>query len=253
MPADTLPTCSTFGPMTRSLSLGVLAVALSAAGASSGCGGVIPGMLPTWAADTLGDTTGSANLETPRLAPVTPPAARPAPKPAPAPATDYLGGDEEASAWVEGELKDRGLRFGTDGTVASLYTYVRLRHGLVPPATARPGDVVFFDLGGRSRCGDHAGVVDGVDPTGRIAFRESRGGLVRLSYAHPRQPSVRRAVDGRVLNTFLRIRRAEDVPGGRYLAGSLLCGVGRIDQAVVREDSILRRPTRRVTKFAVSN
>jgi hypothetical protein len=240
--------------MTRSLSLGVLAVALGAAAATSGCGGVIPGMLPTWAADTLGDTTGSTNLETPRQAPALPPPARPAtPAAPPAPAPRYLGGDEEATAWVEGELKDRGLRFGTDGTVASLYTYVRLRHGLVPPATAKPGDVVFFDLGGRSRCGDHAGVVDEVDPTGRIAFRESRGGLVRLSFAHPRQPSVRRAVDGRVLNTFLRIRRAEDPPGGRYLAGSLLCGVGRIDQAVVREDSILRRPTRRVTKFAVSN
>jgi hypothetical protein len=250
--------------MIRSPSPAVLAIALYAATASSGCGGVIPGMLPTWVADTLGDTRGSTELETPRLAPVprearqeVPPTPAPAPTPAqPAggadPKSEYLGGDEEATAWVEAELRDRGLRFGTDGTVSSLYTYVRLRHGLVPSERARPGDVVFFDLGGRNRCGDHAGVVDEVDPTGRIAFREARGGLVRLSYAHPRQPSVRRAADGRVLNTFLRIRRAEDAPGGRYLAGGLLCGVGRIDQAVVREDSIQRRPARRTTKFAVS-
>ena len=189
-------------------------------------------MLPTWVADTLGDTTGSAEPGDPPAGAGAPRRrARPAPQPAPAePAPDYLGGDEEASAWVEGELKDRGLRFGTDGTVASLYTYVP------PPARARaagdrarPGDVVFFDLGGRSRCGDHAGVVDEVDPTGRIAFRESRGGLVRLSYAHPRQPSVRRAVDGRVLNTFLRIRRAEDAPGGATSRAACCAGsVGSI-------------------------
>jgi hypothetical protein len=246
--------------MARSLSPSVLMVALSAAPATSGCGGVIPGMLPTWVADTLGDTSGSTNLETPRLAPSGSPAARPAREPASAPAPasadetpGYLGGDEEATAWVEGELRDRGLRFGTDGTVASLHAYMRLRHALVPPASARPGDIVFFDLGGRNRCGDHAGVIDEVDPAGRIAFRESRGGLVRLSYAHPRQPRVRRAADGRVLNTFLRIRRAEDAPGGQYLAGSLLCAVGRVDQAVVREDLIHRRPARQGKKFAVSD
>jgi hypothetical protein len=208
---------------------GVLLLALGAGAVVSGCAVVpIPGMLPTWAADTLT----AAELEVPR--PVLPaPRTRPAkPAPAqsapPAPTSSYVGGDEEASTWVVAELRDRGLRFGTDGTVSSLYTYVRDRHALVPPDRARPGDVVFFDLGGRNRCADHAGVVDTVDPTGRISFRESRGGIVRLSYAHPGQPHLRRAVDGRVLNTFLRIRREDDPPGARYLAGSLMCGVGRV-------------------------
>jgi hypothetical protein len=208
---------------------GVLVLALGAGAAGSGCAvvpGVIPGRLPTWAADTLT----AAELEVPRPVTPIPPKRRPAPTPPPPPesAARYVGGDEEASAWVVAELRDRGLRFGTDGTVASLYTYVRDRHGLVPPDRARSGDVLFFDLGGRNRCADHAGVVDEVDATGRISFRESRGGIVRLSYAHPGQPRVRRAVDGRVLNTFLRIRREDDPPGAHYLAGSLLCGVGRI-------------------------
>ena len=223
--------------MERRLAPRVLAVALAAA-AGGGCASipVIPGMIPTWAADTLG----SADLPTPRplrLGPEPTPAASTPATPAAEPERGYAGGDEEATAWVEAELKDRGLRFGTDGTVASLYAYLRERHGLVPADKARPGDVVFFDLGGRNRCGDHAGVIDEVDPTGRIAFREARAGIVRMSFAHPRQPFSRRAVDGRVLNTFLRIRRPEDPPGVRYLAGGLLCAVGRV---IARPDA--KRP-----------
>jgi hypothetical protein len=232
---DKRPTCSTLAAMrVRSRQL-LLVMSLAPA---AGCGVMpVPGLLPTWAADTL-DT---AELETPRPGPTRPQASRPEPSrpepdPDPEPAGGYRGGDEEAAAWVEAELRDRGLRFGTDGTVSSLHTYVRVRHGLVAAGTARPGDILFFDLSGRNRCGDHAGVVDEVDATGRISFRESRGGIVRLSYAHPQQPASRRAADGRVLNTFLRIRRVEDPPQARYLAGSLLCGVGRIQQAVVRQD-----------------
>jgi hypothetical protein len=235
--------------MIRRLSSAAFAIAIGAA--SSGCTlSVIPGMLPTWAADTLGetaaDTIGSSELETPPPVPLNPRSGRPVRPAAAEPPRGYAGGDEEATAWVETELKDRGLRFGTDGTVASLFTYVRTRHALVSAERAAVGDVVFFDLGGRNRCGDHAGVVDEVDATGRISFRESRGGVVRLSYAHPRQPFVRRALDGRVVNTFLRIRRAEDPPGLRYLAGSLLCGVGRIDRAVVNEDARRRAPRARL-------
>ncbi len=232
--------------MNRRLATGLLALALGAAG--SGCA-IIPGMLPTWAADTLeetaAETAGLAQLETPPPAPAAPRSAPPVARPVAAePARGYAGGDEEATAWVEEELRDRGLRFGTDGTVSSLLAYVRVRHDLVPAHRAAVGDVVFFDLGGRNRCGDHAGVVDEVDITGRISFRESRGGVVRLSYAHPEQPDARRAADGRVINTFLRIRRAEDPPGVRYLAGSLLCAVGRIDRAVVQEDSRRRERAR---------
>jgi hypothetical protein len=230
----------------------LLLVAFCAAGASSGCGiGVVPGLLPTWAADTLG----SADLELP--SPVVPArsterTAGTAPTPSrPAESVIALvaeprrfGAEEEASVWVEMELKDRGLRFGTDGTVATLFEFVRSRHGLVAPAQTRSGDVLFFDVSGRSRCGDHAGVVDEVDAAGRITFRESRGGLVRLSYAHPGQPSRRRALDGRVINTFLRIRRADDPAGSRYLAGDLLCAVGRVATRVERPLARRGRPGR---------
>ena len=206
-----------------------LLVALCAAGLSPGCGaGVIPGYLPTWAADTLAPADIELSRPAGPVRAVTRTPARPA-ESVFALVEDPRGYDAEgeASAWVEMELKDRGLRFGTDGTVRSLLEYLRSRQGVVAPSQIRAGDVVFFDLSGHSRCGDHAGVVDEVDAGGRVAFRESRGGVVRLSYAHPGQPALRRAVDGRVLNTFLRIRRADDPPGSRYLAGALLCAVGR--------------------------
>jgi hypothetical protein len=129
--------------------------------------------------------------------------------------------------YVERTLRRRGIRFGTDGTFGGLLSYFEFGGGrLISPAEARRGDVVFFDIGGR-RCADHAGVVDGVDSSGRIAFRETRAGAVRLSYVHPRERSVRRSPDGRILNSFLRPRLADDPPDARYFAGEMLCAVGR--------------------------
>jgi hypothetical protein len=128
--------------------------------------------------------------------------------------------------FVERALHRRGLRFGTDGTFGSLLSYLEWSHQLVPPAHARRGDVVFFDIEGR-RCADHAGVVESVDDSGRVAFRESRGGAQRLSYVHPQLRAARRAADGRILNSFLRPRRPDDPPGARYFAGEMLCAVGR--------------------------
>jgi hypothetical protein len=130
------------------------------------------------------------------------------------------------AALVEGRLRQRGVRFGTDGSVASLFTYMRLEQALVAPQSARAGDVVFFNIEG-SGCADHVGVVESVDETGRITFREARQGTVRTSYVHPGDPAVRRGPDGRIYNTFLRARRTDDPPDARYFAGEMLCAVGR--------------------------
>jgi hypothetical protein len=129
---------------------------------------------------------------------------------------------------VERSLRERGLRFGTDGTPEALYQYVRYSHELVPPERARPGDIVFFDMGEHG-CGEHLGLVEAVEGEGRIVFRESRGGVVRRSFVHPGAPRVRRDSSGRVLNTFLRPRRMEDPPEARYFAGEMLCAVGHVE------------------------
>jgi hypothetical protein len=132
-----------------------------------------------------------------------------------------------AAALIERALHERGLRFGTDGTLGALHAYLREHGRAVSPASARSGDVVFFDLG--EGCGGHAGVVERVEPDGRITFREAREG-VRHSFADTAAPTARRDPDGRVLNTFLRPKHLDDPPAARYFAGEALCEIRRADR-----------------------
>ena len=125
---------------------------------------------------------------------------------------------------VERSLHERGIRFGTDGTSGSLYQFLHAQYPEVPASEARPGDVLFFDMG--DGCGGHTGLVDLVDGGGRLMFREWRDGSARRSYVDPGQPHTRR--DGAlILNTFLRVKRPDDPPSTRYFAGELLCSVVR--------------------------
>jgi hypothetical protein len=127
---------------------------------------------------------------------------------------------------VERSLHERGIRFGTDGTSGSLYQFLHAQYPEVPASEARPGDVLFFDMGDGSGCGGHTGLVDLVDSSGRLVFREWRDGSARRSYLHPGQPRTRR--DGAlILNTFLRVKLPDDSPSTHYFAGELLCGVVR--------------------------
>jgi hypothetical protein len=148
---------------------------------------------------------------------------RPAP---PAPAAN------EGAALVTRALQKTGLRFGTDGSARALWGYLSTSHRVVAPATARPGDIVFFDTrsraDGRPECADHVGIVQSVDPSGRLVFMEARGGEIRTSFVHPGKPLSRRNDRGEVLNTFLRPKKVADPPQTRYFAGEMLCGVARV-------------------------
>jgi hypothetical protein len=150
------------------------------------------------------------------------------PRPTPARQLSPSVHAEPAAAMVERALHERGLRFGTDGTVGALHGYLANRGRPVRPEQARTGDVVFFDLAGGGP--DHVGLVERVDPDGRIAFRELRDGEVRTSYVQARAPSARRDSQGRILNSFLRPKRPEDPPYLRYFAGELLAGVLRVER-----------------------
>lgn len=132
--------------------------------------------------------------------------------------------DETSTAMVERNLRQRGLRFGTDGTPGGLLAYVKYKHRLVPATEARAGDVVFFG----PRCADHIGLVEAVEPNGRLTFREIREGSLRRSHLHAALVDVRRGGDGRILNSFLRAKTPSDQPETRYFAGQLLCAVGQI-------------------------
>jgi hypothetical protein len=133
---------------------------------------------------------------------------------------------------VERALHRDGLRFGTDGSTRALWEYMSLSHRRVPPASARPGDVLFFgtrDAGEAQSCEDpdHAGIVAGVEPEGRITFVEARGGRIRTSFVDPTHPVLRRNARGEIANSFLRAKAVNDPADARYFAGEMLCGVAR--------------------------
>ena len=152
------------------------------------------------------------------------------------PAARKVARRDEGAAYVEQSLRDTGLRFGTDGSTRALWEYLRLSHDTVAPARARAGDVLFFDTRPAARtpdCDDdtdHAGLVESVEPDGRIIFVEARGGQLRRSVVDPDRPTLRRNELGEVTNSFLRPKRAADPPTARYFAGEMLCGIARVDR-----------------------
>jgi hypothetical protein len=132
-----------------------------------------------------------------------------------------------ASNPVEDSLRGRGIRFGSDGSSPTLFAFVREHFAEIPPEQASRGDLLFFDMG--RGCGGHAGLVETVEPAGRIGFRERRDGDTHHSYVTPRTPYVRRDGQGRIMNTFLRPKRMDDAPDAMYFAGEMLCAVFHIE------------------------
>jgi hypothetical protein len=128
---------------------------------------------------------------------------------------------------VEESLHARGIRFGTDGTVPALFAFVQGDFERIGADQARDGDVIFFDSG--AGCGGHVGLVESAEASGRIGFREWRNGSVRHSFATPRAPLARRDGQGKILNSFLRIKQMDDPPETQYFAGEMLCAVFRVE------------------------
>jgi hypothetical protein len=120
-----------------------------------------------------------------------------------------------ASNPVEDSLRGRGIRFGSDGSSPALFAFVREHFAEIPPEQASRGDLLFFDMG--RGCGGHAGLVETVEPAGRIGFRERRDG------------DAHHSGQGRILNTFLRPKRMDDAPDAMYFAGEMLCAVFHIE------------------------
>lgn len=159
---------------------------------------------------------------------------QPSPSTTRSPPRGGIHGRSESSDFVVAALQASGLKFGTDGSVAALWDYLRGRHGAVPPLAARSGDVVFFRLappsaGEAAPCDapDRAGIVSAVHGDGRITFMEARDRQTWQSYVDPLRPRLRRDATGRVHNTFLRPARIADPTGEPLLAGEMLCAVAR--------------------------
>jgi len=141
------------------------------------------------------------------------------------------GHRDPAAELVVGVLQEQGLRFGTDGSVASLWGYLDRSHKHVSPIQARPGDVLFFqtkpERGQDCDEPDHVGLVLESNGTGRLLFLEKRAGELRKSYVDPELPLVRRDDAGAIHNTFLRPRRVSDPDSAPMFAGEMFCAVVR--------------------------
>lgn len=128
---------------------------------------------------------------------------------------------------VEESLHARGIDFGTDGSVPSLFAFMLGELPRISAAEARDGDVIFFDIG--TGCGGHVGLVESAEASGRIGFREWRDGSSRHSFVTPKAPLARRDEQGRILNTFLRAKHIDDPPETTYFAGEMACAVFRVE------------------------
>jgi hypothetical protein len=133
-----------------------------------------------------------------------------------------LGGPAPASeagllAELLGELSLGGAPRGPDPDLADWLESARPRHGRL-----RTGDLVVF-----RRVADEVprvAVVLTVHRDGLVEALASTREAWRRIRLHPERPAVRRA-SGRILNTFIRTRRADDAPGQAYLAGQLIDAV----------------------------
>jgi hypothetical protein len=130
------------------------------------------------------------------------------------------------ASFIEKSLHRKGLVFGTDGSAQALHAYLAGKFPKLPAREAASGDIIVFDLG--QGCGGRIGVIEQVDSTGRIVFREQVEGAFQESHATPSLPYQRRDERGRILNTFLRPKRINDPIGTRYFAGDMICALFRV-------------------------
>ena len=115
-----------------------------------------------------------------------------------------------------------------------LLAHVKAQGSFSSDGKPRPGDLVFFratelDSDPESRHPTLAGVVERVDSSGTVHFLSALGDTVDRSVLDPSRKDLRRDQRrGRVINSYLRVRGANDPPETRYLAGQLMLGFGRI-------------------------
>ena len=113
---------------------------------------------------------------------------------------------------------------GTDGP--SLVRWAESSGKLSDKADiARPGDLVVFDHVVADQTSDLVALVLARDGRGVTEFLYAGGGVIRRGFYDATRPTIRRDVDGAVVNTFMRHGKQWPPKGTRYLSGELLSHV----------------------------
>ena len=76
----------------------------------------------------------------------------------------------------------------------------------------------------------HVGVVEKVDLDGTVVFVSSVSAGIERYRMNLKHPDTHKALDGRVLNDFLRRKHVSDARGTYYLAGRLFAAFGTLAQ-----------------------
>lgn len=99
-----------------------------------------------------------------------------------------------------------------------------------PLPSLRLGDLLVFDRVVAADPASLVAVVVSVDQRGVVELIYLARGVVRRGFAFPPEPSARRDVTGRVLNTFVRHSDGADARGTRHLAGDLVAAAISLDR-----------------------
>jgi hypothetical protein len=86
---------------------------------------------------------------------------------------------------------------------------------------ARPGDLVVFDRATSDEPADLFAVVIARDARGVTEIVYPGNGVIRRGFLDPTRPSIRRDLDGTIVNTFVRHGKRLPPKGTRYLTGEL--------------------------------
>ncbi len=112
--------------------------------------------------------------------------------------------------------------------VRIIYEHIRQQGTFHQGPVVHPGDLVFFndtwDYNGDGKVNDpltHIGIVERQEPNGTVVFISRVAGAIERYRMNLGLPHVHKAMDGRILNDYLRRKNAGDPAKTRYLTGQL--------------------------------
>lgn len=122
---------------------------------------------------------------------------------------------------------------GTANGVRLIYAHLRQHGHLHHGPVVYPGDLVFFDntwdLNGDGLLNDrltHVGIVETVEDNGTVIFISRVADAVQRYRMNLGFPHIHKAVDGRVLNDYMRRKQTTDSDDRGHLTGELFAFFG---------------------------